>query len=61
LDKYEYKVFNVKQNKDLRFLWKDPDKYEKFLNEMGQDGWIFDKARDLGGVWTLIFRKKING
>ncbi len=59
--KYEYKVFNAKQNKEIRFLWKNPDNYEKFLNEMGQKGWEFDKERDLGGVWTLIFRKKIIG
>ncbi len=61
MDKYEYKVLNAKQHKELKFLWKNPDDYEKFLNEMGQDGWMFDKERDLGGVWTLIFRKKING
>jgi len=61
LDKYEYKVLNAKQDKELKFLWKNPDNYEKFLNEMGQNGWMFDKERDLGGVWTLIFRRKIEG
>ncbi len=59
--KYEYKVFNAKQNKELRFVWKHPEEFEKFLNEMGQNGWKLDLERDLGGVWTIVFRKEIEG
>jgi len=59
LDKYEYKVLNAKQNKELRFIWKHPDTFENILTEMGQNGWKLVTERDLGGTWTLIFLRKI--
>lgn len=59
--KYEYKVFNAKKDKELRFIWKHPDDFENFLNERGQNGWKLITERDLGGTWTLIFQKEIEG
>lgn len=56
---YEYKVFNAKRDKELRFGWKKPEDLEKFLNEQGQNGWNLIVERDMGGTWTLIFQKEI--
>lgn len=58
--KYEYKVFNAKENKELRFAWKHLDELEKFLNTQGQEGWKLIVERDMGGTWTLIFQKKVD-
>ena len=57
--KYEYKVYNAKQDKELRFAWKHLEELEKFLNEQGQNGWDLIVERDIGGVWTLIFQREI--
>lgn len=57
--KFEYKVYNAKKDKELRFIWKHPDDFEIFLNQMGQDGWELIAERDMGGVWTLIFQREI--
>jgi hypothetical protein len=61
LAKYEYKVYNAKKDKELRFIWKNPDDLEIFLNDKGQDGWDLISERDMGGVWTLIFQREILG
>jgi len=42
-------------------MWKDPGEFEKFLNDKGKNGWKLVKERDLGGVWTMIFQKEIEG
>ena len=59
MKKYEYKVFNAKQNKELRFIWKNLENFESFLNEQGQNGWKLIVERDLGGTYTLIFQRKL--
>ena len=56
---YEYKVFNAKRDKELRFGWKNPDDFESFLNEQGRNGWKLIIERDMGGIWTLVFQKEI--
>ena len=61
MEKYEYKVFNAKQHKELRFIWKNIEKFEDFLNEQGQNGWKLIVEHDMGGVWTLVFQRKIQG
>ena len=57
--KYQYKIFNTKENKGLRNIWKSIETFESFLNELGNDGWKLRHERDLAGAWTLIFRRKI--
>ena len=57
--KYQYKTYNAKENKALRGIWKSPENLDKFLNEMGSQGWKLAHERDLAGTWTLIFRRKI--
>jgi hypothetical protein len=59
LAKYEYKIYNAKKDKELRNIWKEPDNFENFLNQMGQEGWDLISERDMGGVWTLIFQREI--
>jgi len=59
LAKYEYKIYNAKKDKELRFIWKNPDDFEIFLNQKGQEGWKLITERDIGGVWTLIFQREI--
>ena len=59
MTKYEYKVMNTKDNKDLRRIWKNIPEFESFLNSMGNQGWKLTQERDMAAVWTLIFRRKI--
>ena len=59
MKKFEYKVFNAKQNKELRFIWKNLENFESFLNEQGQSGWKLIVERDLGGTYTMIFQRSL--
>ncbi|MHA1148262.1 MAG: hypothetical protein ACTSR8_08450 [Promethearchaeota archaeon] len=57
--KYEYNVMNTKDHKELKRIWRDLPKFEKFLNEKGQQGWKLTHERDMNAVWTIIFRRRI--
>ena len=57
--KYEYKILNAKKDKELRFLWKNPEDFESFLNGLGQEGWDLIVERDIGGTWTLILQREV--
>ena len=59
MTKYEYKVMNAR-NKEIKGIWKKPEDFENFLNQMGQQGWKLTEERDFAGVWTVIFRRKID-